>query len=123
MNEWRYSSTQCCRYPFGGVRESIEAETLLLDLSEYRLLLQERNLFRKKPQKELIFYIFRGGGHLASGSAEALPTPLHRRVLNLDIRPVCVVRCPLRPLKPRKNLPVPIKEKAGWVPDRSGRIA
>lgn len=45
------------------------------------------------------------GGHLAPGSAEALSTPLHRRVLNLDTRPVRVVRCPRRPLKPRNRSP------------------
>jgi hypothetical protein len=57
--------------------------------------------------------------HLAPGSAEVLSTPLHRRV-HLDTRPVCVVRCPRRPLKPRKRSPC-IYQREGWMGPRQVR--
>jgi len=72
------------------------------------------------PKKKLYSISLVEGGHLDPGSGEALSTSLHRSVLNLDTRPVRVVRCPRRPLKPRKRSPCTYKRE-GWMGPRQVR--
>jgi len=113
MTEWRCSSTQCCRYPVEGVLEFIMEKTLFY-ISQNNGFYHRNEIYSENPPKRssILYLWVRGEGvHLAPRSAEALSTPLHRRVLNLDTSPACVVKTSASAAETQEKISLYITER------------